>query len=281
MVAAARGTRSRGRRGRRRHSGRCPRRWSGWHWPGWHWPGWHRDPDGAGPPGRRRDGRRRPADPWKVTFVLLALSGTVAGVAWALLGSRFFVVHSVEVTGLHRVSRTQVVVAAAIPMGQPLIRVDTTAASRRIDAITQVESARVTRSWPDGIAISVTERTPALAVADGGRYDLVDRFGVVVMSASRPPLGMPLFMPSGPLRASPAVGAAVAVLHALPARLSRRVTSVTAPTADEVTVHLTGGVTVVWGSPGGAAAKARVLAVLMRTKARYYDVSAPTVATTR
>jgi len=238
-------------------------------------------PAGAGPAGRRHNGQRRPADPWQVTFVLLALGGTIAGVAWALLGSRFFVVRSVEVTGLHRVSRSQVVVAAAIPMGLQLIRVNTTAASRRIDAITQVESARVTRSWPDGIAISVTERTPVLAIADGGSYDLIDRFGVVVVSASRRPPGIPLFMPSGPLRASPAVGAAVAVLHAFPARLSRRVTSVTAPAADEVTVHLTGGVTVVWGSPGAAAAKARVLTVLMRTKARYYDVSAPTVATTR
>ncbi len=66
-----------------------------------------------------------------------------------------------------------------------------------------------------------------------------------------------------------------------PARAVRPAESVTAPTADEVTLHLTGGVTVVWGSPGRAAAKARVLAVLMRTHARYYDVSAPTVATTR
>ncbi len=176
-------------------------------------------PGGAGSGrGRRstRTAQRRPLDPWKAAFVLLALAGIVAGVAWALLGSRFFVVRSVQVTGLHRVSRSQALAAAAIPLGLPLIRVDTAAVSHRVDAITQVQSARVTRNWPDGIVINITERTPALAVADGSGYDLVDRFGVVVVSAARPPQGMPLFRPSGPLRGSPAVAAAVAVLHELP-----------------------------------------------------------------
>ncbi len=228
-----------------------------------------------------RGGQRRPLDPWKATFVLLALAGIVAGVAWALLDSRFFVVRSVQVTGLHRVSRPQVLAAAAIPIGLPLIRVDAAAVSRRVGVITQVQSARVTRSWPDGIVIHVTERSPELAVADGSGYDLVDRFGVVVVSAARRPPRMPLFRPAGPLLGNPAVAAAVAVLHELPAPLSGRLMSVTAPAADDVTLDLTGGVTVVWGSPGGAAAKARVLTVLMRTHARLYDVSAPTVATTR
>ncbi|HUK71525.1 MAG TPA: FtsQ-type POTRA domain-containing protein [Streptosporangiaceae bacterium] len=229
----------------------------------------------------RPKGQRRPIDPWQAGFILLALAAIVGGVAWALLGSRLFIVRSVRVTGLHRVSRAQVITAAAIPPGLPLIRVDEAAVSRRVDTITQVESAQVTRSWPDGIVIDVTERTPALAVADAGRYDLVDRFGVVVVSAPQRPPQLPLFGTSGPLRGSPAVAAAVAVLHELPAGLPGRLRSITAPAADDVTLHLTGGTTVVWGSPDGAAAKRRVLAVLMQAHARYYDVSAPTVATTR
>jgi cell division protein FtsQ len=235
---------------------------------------------GGAQAGRERKGPQRPHDPWKAMFILLALAGIVVGVAWALLGSRFFVVRSVQVTGLHRVTREQVVAAAAIPVGLPLIRINDGAVSRRVDAITQVEAARITRSWPDGIAIRITERTPALAIADGGRYDLVDRFGVVVVSASQRPPRMPLFVPSGPLRGSPAVAAAVDVLHELPARLAGRLRSITAPNPDEVTLRLTAGVTVIWGSPGGVAVKDRVLAILMRTHASYYDVSAPTVATT-
>ncbi len=234
---------------------------------------------GAGGPGGRQ---RRPLGPWKAAFVLIALGGIVAGVAWALLGSRFFVVRAVQVTGLHRVSRAQALAAAAIPIGLPLIRVDTAAVSRRVDAITQVQSAQVTRSWPDTVVINITERTPAMAVAGGSGYDLVDRFGVVVVPAAPAvPRGMPVFRPDGPLRGNPAVAAAVAVLHELPAALSGRLKWLAAPSAGEVTLHLSGGVTVIWGAPGRAAAKARVLAVLMRTHARVYDVSQPSVATTR
>jgi cell division protein FtsQ len=248
-----------------------------------------------GPPGAGR----RPLNPWKAGFVILALAGIVAAVAWALVGSRLLVVRSVKVTGLHRVPRSQVVAAAAIPPGLPLIRVDTTVVAHRVETITQVESARVSRNWPDGIVIKVTERTPTLAIRDDGRYDLIDRFGVVVVTASGRG-SLPLFIISGPsggqpsggqpsgaqlsaghLRGSPAVAAAAAVCRELPARLLRRLKSVTASAANDVTLRLKGGVTVVWGSPGRAAAKDRVLRALLRTHAHYYDVSSPTIATTR
>lgn len=230
-------------------------------------------------------GGRRPLNRWKAGFFLLALAGIVAAVAWALVGSRFLVVRSVQVTGLHRVTRSQVLTAAALPPGLPLIRVDTAAVAHRVEAITQVESATVTRNWPDRIVINVTERTPALAVRVGGKYDLIDRFGVAVVSVATRPRLLPLFIPSGPvqgsLRGSAEVAAAAAVTRELPAQLLRRLKSVTAPAADQVTLHLKGGVTVVWGSPGRTAAKERILRVLFRTHAHYYDVSSPAIATTR
>jgi cell division protein FtsQ len=235
-------------------------------------------PGGTG----RSGGGRRPLDRWKAAFVLLAIAGIVAGVAWALLGSRFLVVRSVQITGLHRVSRAQVLAAAGIRLGLPLIRVDAAVVSRRVEAITQVRSARVSRSWPDAVVINVTERTPELAVRTAAGYDLIDPFGVVVVaSVPRRPAGMPLFVPSGPIRGNPAVLAAADVAGELTPPLRRRLVSVAAPTADGVTLRLTGGVTIVWGSDEGAAVKDRVLKSLMRTGAHYYDVSAPTVATTR
>jgi cell division protein FtsQ len=235
----------------------------------------------SGAPG----GGRRPLSPWKAGFFLLALAGIVAAAGWALVGSRFLVVRSVQVTGLHRVARAQVLTAAAIPPGLPLIRVDTAAVAHRVEAITQVESARVTRNWPNTIVINVTERTPALAIRDGGRYDLIDRFGVAVVSVARRPRALPLYVAAGPargsIRGSAEVAAAAAVTRELPAQLLRRLKSVTAPASDQVTLRLKGGVTVMWGTPGRAAAKARVLRILLRTHARYYDVSSPAIATTR
>ena len=50
--------------------------------------------------------------------------------------------------------------AADIPAGLPLIRVNAAAVAHRVEQIRQVQSAQVTREWPDKVLISVTERTP-------------------------------------------------------------------------------------------------------------------------
>jgi cell division protein FtsQ len=228
--------------------------------------------DRAGRPARNR---------WKPIFAILAVTGIVAAVAWALIGPRVLVVRSVTVTGLHRVSRSQVVAAAAIRYGIPLTRVDTAAVSRRVQAITQVSSAKVSRSWPDGIDIAVRERVPALAVRAAGRYQLIDADGVTVASAARRPPGITLFTESGPVRGNPGVAAAASIVRQLPAGIAQRLVSVSAPAADDVTLHLSHGVTVFWGSAGQSAVKERTLAVLMRQQARYYDVSMPGTAATR
>ncbi len=211
----------------------------------------------------------------------LAAAGLLGAVAWLLPGPRFLVVRSIQVTGTHLVPKSEVLAAAAIPDGVPLIRVNTGAAASRIDRIPQVLSAQVSRQWPDGLLITVTERRPALAVPlVGGGFALVDPAGVVLRTAHAQPPGIPRFIPAGPLAGNPGVRAAAAVLRQLPAGIGRRVTSVTVPTADAVTLHLAGRITVDWGSAGQSAQKARVLAILMQTHAHYYDVSAPGPAVT-
>jgi cell division protein FtsQ len=76
------------------------------------------------------------------------------------------------------------------------------------------------------------------------------------------------------------VYAAAVVLHELPHYLARSVVNVQAPSATEVTLRLTRGITIVWGGTDRAADKSRELALLMRTHARSYDVSAPGTAVT-
>jgi cell division protein FtsQ len=234
------------------------------------------DSPGAAPKAAARRGRSR----YKVAFVALAVAALVAAAVWVLFGSRLLVVRSVEVTGTHLVPKSEVLAAAGIPQGLPLIRVNTGVVAGRVDRITQVQSAQVTRSWPDGVVIAVRERKPALAVPVAGGFDLVDPSGVVVRQVKEQPGQLPQFIPAGPLPGNPGVRAAASVLRELPRAIARRVTSVTVPTPDAVTLHLPGGVRVDWGSPGLAAQKARVLAILMRTHARSYDVSAPGSATT-
>lgn len=243
-------------------------------------------PVAAAPAGGRAG--RGPAQPrarWKAIFFLIAIVGILAGVAWALLDSRFLIVRYVHVRGAGRlVSPAEVSAAARIRPGLPLIRVDAAAIARRVEKIAQVQSAHVTRDWPDAVTITVRQRQPVFAVPASSGYALVDPSGVTVTTAARQPAGMPRLSAGGPpaaLRGSPAVRAAAAVLHELPSRIARRVRVVAAPSPDEVSLRLAGRVTIVWGNPQRAAEKASELAILMRTHARRYDVSGPGTAMTQ
>lgn len=241
---------------------------------------------GAGGPGSGRAGSRprpprRHGFPLRAAFIFVVAVVIVAGAAWALLGSSLLVVRHVQVTGNGGVPAAQILSAAGIPDGTPLARLDEAAAARRVEAIPQILSARVSRSWPDTVVIAVRQRTPALAVAVPGGFDLVDVGGVVVATVAARPAGMPLLTrPPARLRGSPAIRAAVLVLRGLPGAIARRVTSVAAPSASGVTLHLTGRVTVDWGAAVRGALKAREVTALLRTRARLIDVSAPAVAVT-
>ncbi|HVB46568.1 MAG TPA: FtsQ-type POTRA domain-containing protein [Streptosporangiaceae bacterium] len=223
-------------------------------------------------------------DPWKTAFFGVSVVALAVGIAWALLGSSLLVVRSVQVTGSAQISRQRVIAVAGIAMGTPLIRLDTAAVARRVERITQVQIARVTRSWPDAVVIWVKRRTAMFAVPAHGGYDLVDSYGVVLAWAVTKPTRLVLLKaPVGSaarLRGNAAVLAAGAVVRSLPAWLRRRVTTVRATGAAAITLVLPGGVTVAWGGPGRAAAKAREMAVLLRTGASYYDVSDPVTAVT-
>ena len=226
---------------------------------------------------------------WKTVFFGLAAVAIVAGVAWALLGSRLLVVRSVQVTGTGpQVSRAQVLAAARVPAGLPLIRINTAAVAQRVSGIRQVQSAQVSRNWPSTVVISVRLRTPVFAVAARGGYALVDAYGVDVRDSARRPPRLPLLQltagtggAAGLSSLRPVARAGAAVLRELPPGIARRVAVVSAPTPWEVSLQLANGAVIVWGDTSRSAEKARELALLMRTHARRYDVSAPGTAVTQ
>jgi cell division protein FtsQ len=243
--------------------------------------------------GARSRSRR---NPWRAAFFLLAGAGIIAAVTWALLGDRVFVVRSETVAGTHLLAPAQVLAAADVPLGTPLIRVNASAVTQRVEAIRQVASATVTKDWPDHLAIVITERVPAVAVRmAGGGYDLVDPTGTIVRWAKARPARLPLLTTSltgSALRGDRGVAAAADVLAELDPALSRSVSSVSVAsvlsgagdsvvTAQQVKLLLRDGKTIVWGDPGEAAQKNRELTILLRESARYVDVSAPGTVVTR
>ena len=71
------------------------------------------------------------------------------------------------------------------------------------------------------------------------------------------------------------------MLDALPAEVRRQVREVRAAGLESVTLRLSRGRSVMWGSTERGDRKADVLAVLLSRKASVYDVSAPDTPTTR
>jgi cell division protein FtsQ len=246
--------------------------------------------------GARPRTRRRRRAPWRAAFFVLAAAAIIAGVGYALLGNRLFVVRSITVTGTHLVTQAQVRAAADVPVGTPLLRVDAGAVERRVASIRQVESAAVTKDWPDRLVIAVTERVPAVAVTmSGGGYDLVDPGGVIVRWAKAKPAALPVFLTSlagSGLRGDPGVATAAAVLAELRPWLASSVVKVGVAQeltgegsqlreSQVVTLYLRDHRMVRWGGTDRAALKNREIAILLRQSARYIDVSAPGVAVTK
>jgi cell division protein FtsQ len=224
------------------------------------------------------------------------VAAIIGGVGYALLGNRLFVVRSIAVTGTHLVTQAQVRAAADVPIGTPLLRVDSAAVERRVAGIRQVASVTVTKDWPDHLVIAVTERVPAVAVLmSGGGYDLVDPDGVIVRWTKSKPAALPLLRTSlagGALRGDPGVAATAVVLAELRPWLASSVTAVSVTQeltgvgsqlreSEVVTLFLRDGKTVRWGGADRAALKNREVAILIRQSARYIDVSAPGIAVTK
>jgi cell division protein FtsQ len=232
-------------------------------------------PTAAAP--ERGSGRRRGP-------LLAGLAGVVAVLAvavWLVGFTGLLGVRTVTVTGTRALSAEQIRAVAAVPDGQPLARVDTGAVADRVRSLAGVARVAVSRSWPGTVRITVTERRGVAVVRRNGAGWLVDGTGVVFQRAPAGRRTLPLLDVPGAGPQDPGTRAALAALTALPAGVTRQVSVVRAPTPESVTLTLSRGRTVLWGGAEQPAAKAAVLAALLRRPGTYYDVSTPSVVAVR
>jgi cell division protein FtsQ len=222
----------------------------------------------------------------RVLLVALGIVALVAGGLWALYGSTWFRVERVKTSGTRVLTPAEVEAVAAVPMGAPLAGVDTDAIAARLrQELPRIESIDVVRSWPHGIGLKVTERQPVLLVEKGGKFTEVDATGLRFATVDTAPRGVPrLVLDSASSPSLRRFGAdrllreAVRVRGELPAQIARDTRVVRITSYDSVTLELTGGRRVFWGSGEDGPVKARVLTALMKAspKAGHFDVSAPT-----
>ncbi|MFI9149094.1 cell division protein FtsQ/DivIB [Streptomyces sp. NPDC053367] len=245
-----------------------------------------RQQESSGPPPARRFARRR----LRLLLAGAALVLVSAGGVWLSYGSPWLRVERVGVLGTAVLTPAQVREAADVPVGDPLVSVDTDAIEARLRReLPRIDTVEVSRSWPHGIVLKVVERTPVLLVKKGGKFIEVDDEGVRFATVSEAPKGVPALelTVSRTGSAAPSLRRfgegrltreAVRVAGALPAAVARDTRVVRVRSYDAVSLELNDGRTVAWGSSEKGRAKARTLTALMKAApgARHFDVSVPT-----
>ena len=219
---------------------------------------------------RRAPGRRRRIIAGAAALVVLAFVAV-------LLFTPLFGVRHIEVHGASSVAAGEIRKASAIGNGEPLARLDTAAAAANVQKLPAVESATVSRRWPAGVLITVTERTPVAVVERDGQQWVIDKHAIVYLPLSAEPRGqgIPTLKVSSPGPGDGSTVAATQVLGVLPPKLRQLIATVTADSPAQVTFTLTDGRTVLWGAAERNDEKASILPSVLAHKGSVYDVSSP------
>ena len=225
---------------------------------------------------RRRDQRRRRGRHWLVGALALALA---MGAIYLVGFSPALSARAVTVNGAKVLSRTEVLDAAGVAAGTPLVWVDPAKVAERVSGLPAVAEVTVSRDWPDRVHIVVTERKPRLAIPAGAGYLLADVTGVVFQAVENAPSGL-VVVEADPNSQQVLVDVG-AVFSALSSPTAAKVSRLEAPTRDGIVLRLRDGSRVVWGSAEDSALKSQVLDALLPLGGTVFNVSAPGFPTRR
>ena len=215
--------------------------------------------------------------------MLLGVAVAVIVVVGLVLVAFFTPLMSVRTTtveGAKGVQTGEILHAAGVASGTPLLQVDTRVVAQRIAAIPSIESARVKREYPSSLRITVVERRATARVVDGDEVHVLDRTGVSYLTYTTKGLpgeyaALPVFTTPNPGPSDPTTVAAMKATAGLPDDISEQVRAVDASSPVDIEFTLEGNRKVVWGASTRGDEKARTLGYLMPRKASEYNVSSP------
>ncbi|RFD24856.1 cell division protein FtsQ [Mycobacterium uberis] len=216
----------------------------------------------------------------KMLFATVILSIAAVGLGLILYLTPTMSARSIVVTGIEKVTREEILDAARVQPGTPLLQININQVADRIAAIRRVASVRVQRHYPSVLRIAVVERVPVVVKDFPDGSHLFDRDGVDFAITSVPP-ALPYIDVGNPGPIDPATKAALVVLLALRPEFAGQVARIAAPSVSSITFTMTDGRAVIWGSTERVEEKAEKLAALLTQPGRTYDVSSPDLPTVR
>ncbi len=228
---------------------------------------------------RAEEARRRPV---RLAAYVAAVLAVLALVVWAVGFSPLLAVRTVEVVGVPGAEAGAIRDLAAVPLGEPLVRIDRGAVAARVAARATVAEVSIERSWPSTLVIHASPRVPFLVVKNPqGQLQVVDEEGLAYARVRTAPKGVPTVHAATTAALSKdALAAAVSVVRVLPDSLQRRVGNVTVSSANLVTLKI-GATSVVWGGIEAPERKLAIVTALLGNAPKVIDVSAPDTPVTR
>lgn len=187
---------------------------------------------------------------------------------------------TIIVTGTGTVSREEVLDAARVRPGTPLLQINTNQVADRVAAIRRVAAARVQRQYPSALRITIVERVPLVVKDFPDGPHLFDHDGVDFATGPPPP-ALPYLDVANPAPSDPTTKAALQVLTALRPEILGQVGRIAAPSVSSITLTLGDGRVVIWGSTDRTDEKAEKLAALLTQPGKTYDVSSPDLPTVK
>ncbi|GAB3633734.1 hypothetical protein GCM10027421_30870 [Microbacterium shaanxiense] len=221
----------------------------------------------------QRSRRRRLIWLCAIGAVVLLIGGSVAAAY-----SPLFAVEKITVAGASTLDAAAVEAALDDQLGTPLALVSESEVKAALIAFPLIETYALEAKPPHDLVVRIVERTPIGVIESGAGFTLVDAAGVALSTTQDRPEGQPVIAVDGGIE-SAAFESVGLVVRSLPADVRALVADVSASTLDDVTLTLSSGLTVVWGSAEKSVEKARTLssAMLANPNARSIDVSSPDV----
>ena len=210
---------------------------------------------------------------WTILLTVLSVALGLVLYFTPLMSAR-----SLVIIGTGAVPTEEVVAAAAVQLGTPLLQINTDEVAERVAGIRRVGSVRVQREYPSAVRITIAERIPVAFKDFPDGPHLFDRDGVD-FATEPPPPGLAYLDVENPGPADPPSSAALQVLTALRPEVAAQVGRVAAPSVASITLTLHDGRTVVWGTTDRTDEKAEKLTALLTQPGRVYDVSSPDLPT--
>jgi cell division protein FtsQ len=215
----------------------------------------------------------------------LLLTAAIAAAALVVVSrSPVFRVRHVDVSGVEHLHRSEVVRLSGITGSTDVLWIDAGAVERRLEADPWIASASVHTSLPDGVEISIVERRPVAIVRSSSARRLVAADGTVLGPAGGRRLPT-IVVPADAERldARLPLSAPARAVGAISASGGPSIRTVVVGADGSLTIHLTAGPEIRFGTSTELRAKASVIRSVLSwasasgSAVRSIDVVAPSV----